>query len=349
MIPLTRASSFVVPLCLALLARAQDGMPSPAPELQKLAPFVGHWTGSGTMTEPAGVVTRWTAIGSYAWCLGGHFLQKDFQITFAGMAAPLVFRGYLGWDRENRRYVDATVDNGGQVRMQEMRLLPDGSQLEMTVQDQEGMPYAERSLSKVEGDAMTHTIDMLMPSGASLTIVDGKFTRGGKPFEGAFDGPTWMGARAHESFAKLTRSAGVYDVQGEMVMMPGQPATKIAGTDTFRTVFGGTVLHGRTEGEAAGMPGKYLGEVFWGHDAKRGCVVGIYVSNMGEVMQMDARWSPDGKLVSTSSALFQGQPAVQRMVMEYDATGAAKSAVNHSIVGTEPPFESFRATYAKRK
>lgn len=344
---ITRTSSFV--LLLGALAFAQEGMPTPAPELKKLAPLVGNWAGSGTMSEPSGAVTKWTAVGTYGWCLDGHFLQEDMQISFAGMEAPLVMRGYVGWDRENKRYVSATVNNGGEARMQELHLLPDGTQLQMAVHDQQGVPYAQRSLLKLDGDTLTHTIDMLMANGASMTIVDGKFTRGDKAFGGAFDGPVWMGTKPHESITRLVRSAGAYDVQGQMVMMPGQPAARISGTDTFQPVFGGLVLHGRTEGEAEGMPGKYLGDVFWAHDARRDCLVGIYVSNMGEVMAMESRWSPDGKLVTTSSALFMGQPAVQRMVMEFDATGAAKAAHNHSIVGTEPPFESFRATYTRKK
>jgi hypothetical protein len=134
-----------------------------------------------------------------------------------------------------------------------------------------------------------------------------------------------------------------------MVMMPGQPATKITGTDAFRTAYGGMVFVGTTVGAAEGMPGKYSAEVFWGHDAARDCLVGVYVSNMGEVMQMDSRWTADGRLLTTSNALFMGQPTVQRMLMEFDADGAAKGASCHSIAGTAAPFESFKATYTKKK
>lgn len=47
-----------------------------------------------------------------------------------------------------------------------------------------------------------------------------------------------------------------------MVPAPGARPMQVKGTETFRTVFGGTVLHGRSEGEVEGVPGKCVGEVF---------------------------------------------------------------------------------------
>jgi hypothetical protein len=342
--------TFLVSVLVFLVcARAQDGMPTPAPELKKLEPLIGNWTGSGKMSEPSGEVTEWKARGSYRWCLDGHFVQEDFAIAFTGMAAPLTFRGYVGWDRENQRYVNINANNGGQVQLHEMKFLPDGTMLQIMVQNQQGLPYAERSLFKIDGDSLTHTIDLLMPQGASMTIVDGKFTRGGDALAMAWDGPTWMDAKPHESIARLCKSAGAYDSAGEMVMAPGAPKTKFGGTDTFRAVFGGTVLLGTTEGAAEGIPGKYIGELMYGYSPVRGCIVGIYVDNFGSVMTMDAYWSADGQLIAMTSALFQGQPTVQRSLLSFDASGAVTTAVSHTIVGTAPPFESYRATHTKKK
>jgi hypothetical protein len=233
--------------------------------------------------------------------------------------------------------------------MHEMKLLPDGTLLQLMLQNQQGTPYAERSLMKVSGDTMTHTIDLLMPEGASLSLIDGKFTRGGDAVVVDGSGPTWMGAKQHESMAKLCRSAGVYTVAGEMVMAPGAPTMKIGGTDTFRALFGGTVFLGTTEGEAEGMPGKYVGEILYGHDPVRDCIVGVYVDNMGMVMEMESRWSADGKLIGISSGVYMGEPMVQRSVIVFDAAGAATSASSHTIQGTAAPLESFRATYRKKK
>ena len=336
-------------LVFLVCARAQDGMPTPAPELKKLEPLVGNWTGGGTMTEPGNVVSEWKARGSYRWCLDGHFLREDYTIEFKGVEGVFTFVGYLGWDRDNQRYVNINANNAGQVQMHEMKFLPDGTVLQIMLQNQQGMPYAERSLFKVTGDTMTHTIDMLMPEGPSLTLIDGKFTRGGDAVAVDGSGPSWMGAKQHDAMAKLCKSAGVYETKGEMVQAPGMPTLKIGGIDTFRAVFGGTVFLGTTEGAAEGVPGKYVGEILYGHDPVRNCIVGAYVDNFGMVMQMESRWSADGKLVGIYSGVFQGQPTVQRSVIEFDAAGAATSAASHTIVGTTAPLESFRATYTKKK
>lgn len=330
-------------------ACAQQEPPGPAPELKRLEPLVGHWHGRGVMHEPE-AKTAWTARGTYAWCLDGHFLQEDFRIEFEGNDVPLVFRAYLGWDREQRRYVNAVVNNGGQVQLHPLHWLPDGTMLQTMLQNQEGVPYAERSRLKVDGDVMTHTIDLLLADGSSLQIIDGRFERtadGG--FAGQFDASGWMGAKPADAVARLSRSAGRYAVEGHVVMGAGEPPMKITGADTFTPVFGGMVLHGHTEGEAEGMPGKYVGEVFWGHDAVRGCLTSVYLSNMGEVFTMDAWWGADGKLLSTSAGTWMGQPSVQRMVMEFAADGAAARAFSHTILGAGAPFQSFDATYTKQR
>ncbi|MEO6593866.1 MAG: DUF1579 family protein [Planctomycetota bacterium] len=341
--------SFFAALLVMPVVFAQEGPPSPAPELQKLAPLIGNWAGTGSATfGPGAPPTAWHARGTYRWCLDKHFVQEDFEITFEGLAAPLVFRAYFGWDRENQRYVNAAISNEGKAQLVEMKFLPDGTMVQVSLQSQEGMPYAERWRLKVEGDKLMHSIDLLMPEGPSMSIVDGHFKRVDAEYAGAFDTKVFEGAVADESIKKLTRSAGVYATQGTMVMAPGQPSMKISGTDTFRSVFGGTVFHGHTVGTAEGMPGEYHGEVFWAHDPMRRCIVGIYVSNMGEVMSMDAWFTADGKLISTSAGLMQGQPTVQSMVMEFDAKGVPTSAVGHAIIGTAAPFENFRANYTKK-
>jgi hypothetical protein len=337
----------------AAAPRAQElQAPAPAPELKKLEPMVGNWSGKGTMTEPSEptpTVTSWEGSGTYSWAMDGHFLRGDFSIAFQGHELPIVMRSYLGWDRENKRYVHLSVNSAGEVALDQFDLQPDGTMVQLAVKQHPGMRFAQRSVFKVAGDTMTHTVDLLMPAGASLAMVDGKFARGGKGFAGDFEAKAFMGMTPHEALARLQRSAGAYDVAGTMVMAPGQAPMKITGTDTFKTVFGGTVFFGTTVGAAEGMPGRYSAEVFWGHDAARDCLVGVYVSNMGEVMQMDSRWTQDGRLITTSDSLFMGQPTVQRMLMEFDADGAAKSASSHSIAGTEAPFESFKATYTKKK
>jgi hypothetical protein len=265
------------------------------------------------------------------------------------MPAPKVMHARLGWDRVRKCYVNAMVGNDGEVALEQFEILPDGVRVQTMVKHQDGASYALRSRFQVAGDTLEHTVDLLSPEGSSQQIVDGKFTRGGKAFAGSFDGPTWMGAKPDESIARLGKSAGVYESSGTMRAMPGQPPIAFRGTETFRNVFGDTVLYGHTEGGIEGAPSSYVGDVFWGHDARRDCIVGVYVSNLGDVLQMEARWSADGKLVTTSTPLFLGQPAVQRMVMEFDGAGAAVGAIGDWLVGTSPPEQCFRASYTKKK
>jgi hypothetical protein len=344
--PLSACCSVLVLLAAALPAQAA---PSPAPELKKLEPLLGNWAGKGSMVEPTGVTTDWEGEGTCAWALDGHFLREDFVVRFSGQDTPMVKRRYLGWDREQGRYVAVDASNAGAAVLNTLELQPDGALVELMLMQHPGARFALRSTFKVTGDAMTHTVDVLMASGASMALVDGKFTRGGKGFAGDFGSAPFMGATPHASLARLAKAAGDYEVKGTVTMLPGQPPMKITGVDTFRSAFGGVMFLGTTVGEAEGVPGKYLGEVFWAHRAERDCLVGVYVSNFGEAMEMEARWSDDGKLVSTSAGTFMKQPVVQRMLMEFDAAGAAVAASSHSIAGTAAPFESFKATYTKKK
>lgn len=336
-------------MVLSHRAAAQGGPPGPAPELQRLAPLAGNWTGSGVMHEPGGATTKWTADGSCAWCLEGHFLQAVFAVRFDGVDGTFHFRDYYGWDRERHRYVVARVDSGGQARLHDLQRLADGALVRLSLTTQGEATFAEREVVKVDGDEMTLATHLLIAAAAPVHLIDGRFARGGPGCAADRDGEPWQGAVPHEQIARLCRSAGVYDVSGEMVMAAAQPPIGIRGTDTFSARYSGLVLHGRTEGEVQGLPGEYVGDVFWAYDQARGCLGGFYVSNAGEAMALEARWAPDGRLVATGSGLLMGQPMVRRTMLEFAPDGAARAAQSHAILGTAPPIENFRATYTKRK
>jgi hypothetical protein len=226
-------SDAVLAIAFALPLAAQQGPPAPAPELQKLAPLLGNWHGTGT-ANLAATPTKWSARGTYRWGLDGHFLQEDFELSFEGRPAPLVFRAWLGWDRENKRFVNALANSAGEVALHEMTLLPDGTMVMLMLQHEGGTPYAERSLFKVDGDKLVHSIDLLLPQGASKSVVDGFFERGGDGFDGAFDLAPFA-QKADPMIVRLGRCAGSYDLAGEVLMAPGAPLLKIHGVDTVRT------------------------------------------------------------------------------------------------------------------
>ncbi|MBX3464036.1 MAG: DUF1579 family protein [Planctomycetes bacterium] len=328
---------------------AQEGPPGPAAELAKFQSLVGHWAGGGTAQfGPGAPPVKWTARGSYQWVMDGHFVQEDFEVAFDGQPVPMVFRAYLGWDRENGRYVSATIGNGGSVRLHEAHWLEDGTLLQLMHQRQAGLPYAERTRTRVEGGTMSLAIDLLMVDGPLLQTVAGKLGRAEKGYTADWTTAAFQGAEPAPDLTRLVRSAGDYEVEGAMVMAPGGPEIVIRGTDSFRPVFGGTVFFGATVGTAEGLPGEYRGDVFWGYDADRRCLHGVYVSNFGEVMAMDGWWAADGQLVSTFAGMLQGQPMAQRMLLSFDDKGHAKAAVADTMHGTGAPFRSFRAAYRRK-
>lgn len=342
-----RRTNLAVALLLAPVLAAQ-APPKPAPELKQLEPLVGAWRGEGKMVEPSGVATKWTATASYAWALDGHFLREDVVFAFEGMAVPFQVHGYLGWDLENARHVRLAVSSDGHAELAPLTVGQDGSFVVMAAQQQGSMRYLQRTSFVVKEKEMEHTVDMLMSEGPSFAIASGRFARAESAPRVDFAAKAFMDLAPHADVARLCRAAGQYDVTGSMVPAPGAPAMKIRGIDAFRAVFGGTVLHARTDGEAEGMPGKYVGEAFWARDEQRGGLLVVFVSNFGEAATMEGNWTADGRLLTTGSGRLQGQSMVQRMLMQFDDKGAVKSSVGHSIVGTGEPAETFRATYAKK-
>jgi len=334
-------------LAVATVAPAQEYDMSPAKELARLKPLAGNWQGKGKMYEPNGVATPWTARMTYRWALGGHFLQEDLLIEFEGLPMPMVFRNYLGWDRERGRYVVASLNNEGRARLHEVQFLPDGTMLKVMTHHQMGVPYNERERSKVDGDKLTMRIDVMMAEGDSVKMVDGAMTRGGKGFDGDWSVKPWFGTKAGEGMKGLERLAGSYETKGEMVMAPGMPTTGISGTDKWQMVFGGTAMHGRTDGHADGAPDAYESHALWGWDEHNKCMNAVFVDSMGQVGEMQCRWH-EGNLISTMDGVQMGMPTMQRYIIYVDENGHAKSCRGHVTFGSMDPFLSFKATYKKK-
>lgn len=341
--------SLALPLLLvfACAAAAQE-TPKPAAELQKYAPLIGSWQGSGTAQMGPGEPSKWKARSTYAWALGDFFVQEDTVVTFAGMPKPLVMRVYYGWDAENRHHVAVGVDNDGTVDVHRVDFVGDGSMVQMVETFHEGQTFLERYTSKVDGDRITFAIDMMGATGPAVRGVEGSMQRTDQAAPTAMDAGAFTATPA-APIAQLGKTAGTYAVAATMVMMPGATAMKITGKDVVTCLFDGTIVHVHTTGTAEGMPEQYVGELFYGYDAKRDCLRAVYISNMGEAGDMTGRFTPDQKqFLLTSAQTYMGQPSVQRMLMELGADGAPTRAVGHTIVGTAPPYESWNATYTKK-
>ncbi|MBL8857801.1 MAG: DUF1579 family protein [Planctomycetes bacterium] len=337
-------------LLLAPGVQAQEGAPKPAAELQKLAPLVGNWSGSGTAAfGPGAPPVKWEAHATYRWCLDKFFLQEDFKITFEGVPAPFLERGIHGWDSERQSFVAVKVDNRGMARFDQTAMLADGTLLQFMEQKQVGTPFTERQRTRVVDGKLHFRVDLLMAEGASTQFLDGLLEPTDKVCDVAFTSPTFLGETPAEPMQKLARVAGVYDMHGSVVVAPGVPALKIAGTETFESAFGGTVLYGHSNGKAEGMTGSYHAEVFWAYDADRRTFINVFASNMGEIGVMDSRFTADGKtLISTAAGTRGGEPLVVRYTMNLDDKGAVVSGSCHSIQGLGAPAETFTATYKRR-
>lgn len=339
----------VLPLLLAVtgIAAAQE-MPKPAPELQKLAPLIGSWRGTGTAEMGPGEPSKWESQSTYAWALGNFYVQEDTVVRFEGMPRPLVMRSYLGWDAERRRYVAAGADNDGTVAVRAIEFAADGTMVHFVDAAHEGQRHLERYTRRIDGDVMTFAIDVLGTTGPSAQPVQGTMKRAGQGTALALDASAFTASPA-PAMLQLGRTAGTYSVKATMVMSPGMPAMDITGQDEVQRLFDGTIVHVHTTGTAEGSPEQYVGELFYGFDPRDNCIRAVYVSNMGEVGEMSGCFTADGSsFVLTGAPRHQGQLCVQRMTMELGPDGAMTKAVGHTLIGTAPPYESWNATYTRK-
>lgn len=339
-----RSCSLVI-IILAASLSAQQAPPSPAPQLDRLKPLVGQWQGSGTADmHPGAPPAKWTCASTYAFALGGFWLQCDTSIEFEGMPQGMRFREYLGWDVETGRYVNVTASNTGEVTLAPVVFTADDTMVLAISRIAEGAPQLERSVTRIGKDEMSFTITFVNGAEPAHEGVKGTLKRVAKAAPKALEScGAFMPAAAE--MARLARMGAEYDVRGQMVMMPGQPAMKIQGRDSVTSLFDGGIVRVLTTGTAEGMPGKYEAAVYYAWDPAQKCYIGVMVSNMGEVGQTQARFVGDDKFVATFAGTMQGTPMVNSTVLQLDADGKARHVTSHCISGAEPPFEGFRADY----
>ena len=342
----TRLSVVLLPLLFAAPLAAQHRA-GPAKQNEQLQSLVGNWTGKGTFTEPGGEPTGWHSRVSYRWVLGGHWLQEDFRFEFDGMPGPIAFRSYIGWDAAGERYVVVQATNEGRATIQEASMLPDGTMLTFQQRDMGPAPMQERARTRVAGDKMTIAVDFLFPEGPSMQVVEGTYERGGDAYEGELDLAGHMGAQPHAELQKMSKRNGAYQTEGQMVMAPGQPPTKIRGSDVFADIWSGTVIEGITTGTAEGDPTKYEGRAFYAWDDKAKCIRSVFVDSMGMVGQMEG-WFVGDTLVFVHAGKMMGQPLVQRIVMPFEGD-AWQQTVSTTCLATADPFVGFEVRYTKKK
>lgn len=355
---------------LPLTLHAQQGPPGPAPELKKLAVFVGTWQGSGTALMPpaageelAAVApadaggapahnAKWTSKSTYRWAMGGHFLEEDTIVEFENLP-PMVFHAYLGWDRENRRYVSVVAANMGEVQHSELHWLGDKTVLSMGPSHCEGVPGLQRTIQRfgAAGDTIAFSMEVASADGPLMKAVEGTMKKAKGASAQAMDASLSMMPAAPE-MAKLARICGTYKVEGSMVPAPGAPSMSIHGEETIRSLFGGSTVEmrvvGGSDGDAAGESPSYESWAAISWDSQARCYRQVYVDNMGKIGSSECRWSGEKALVHTMATLESGQPMAGRCVLHLADDGSIAKIVNHSLAGTAGPLQCFSATYTKK-
>ena len=333
---------------LAATATSQDAPPKPAPELARLKAFEGHWEGSGTaMMGPGTEPTKWTSKSTYQWALSGFFLQADSSIQFEGGGPALRFREYLGWDGENKRYVDVSVSNSGEGVVSTLMFPSDDTMVSMTRYLRDGKTQIERAFVKFAKDEQRMTLSFLNEAGPSVDAIIGTFKRVQKTTPTGLEAVHGMGP-APAAMGTIAKMAGEYDFVGEMTMMPGTPAMKIKGRDSVRSLFEGAIVQVVTHGEPVGPFPAYEAHAYYAWNPCDKCYDIVMVSNMGEAGTMQTRLEGD-KLVGVFAGLSMGKNSAAHMVMSLDKDGRPTKSVAHAILGASEPYKSFEASYTKVK
>src|SRR5262245_31241455 len=98
--------------CSGVALAHHEGPPQPGPEHQKLARFVGKWSGSGDVKPgPMGPGGKMTWTETCDWFAGGfHIICNS---TGSGPGGEIKGMGILGYDAASKMYTYYGVDNNG--------------------------------------------------------------------------------------------------------------------------------------------------------------------------------------------------------------------------------------------
>jgi len=336
----------LIPVLTIATAPAQLEAPKPAPELQKLAPMIGTWKSTGTMTPQPGMEpVPWTSKSSARWVLDGHFVREDVRIEFNDPSpSTLQFISFTGWNRERKRFQALEVSNMGTVSVSQPHFLPSGAIVGTVTAIEEGQPTIDRWISRYDGDESTMVNHRAVGEGAFFVHIKGTGKRISpepselEPLDIAFN-PV-----ALDKMKRFAAMIGSYDVQGSMTTAPGEPSAEITGSDSYQLIFGGTVLANHVKGQ----PMDYEGLGFVGWNPATNSYGRIEISNTGELYLNDAYWIDD-HFVLTGSALQLGQPMVGRGLFKIDKNGAIVAVTVDNIVSANAPARIFEASYHKKK
>ena len=355
----TRAAlSAALVLVSTSVAAAQDPMMGkPAPELKKLEPLLGHWTGKGKVRMGAGQPPMdWTSKSHARFVLDGHFVQEDVEIQLAMMPAPLKMRSYYGWDRENQRFMAIGLGTPGTIDIAQMHWTGPKTMVQISKKMEDGVPTLDRWVSEIGEDTVSFQGMRMAGSAEPFVHVEGVNTRSKEPtgieakaIEASTGG---MNAFAHPQVAahigKLKGMVGKYQFAGSMVMGPGMPKMKISGKENVSMGFENTTVIMHTIGDPTPEMAGHVYEAFafiaW--DETRNCYRSGSVNNLGEIHSSEWRLR-EGSLLGAMNGKVMGQYSQSRMQLEFDESGALKSTKAHALTEKLDPMVVFSGTYTK--
>ncbi len=101
-------------LGIALSARSQTEMPTPAPELKKLDYFAGTWAAEGEIRPgPMGPGGKFTGTNRVLWMEGGFFLVTHSEFT--GAMGRGTETAYMGYDSNDKVYTYDSFNTLGEA------------------------------------------------------------------------------------------------------------------------------------------------------------------------------------------------------------------------------------------
>lgn len=332
-----------------VLAQEDEAMgpPQPAKELEKLSRLIGYWEGEGTNASgPGQPVGKWTSTSHVRKVLDGHFLREDLRIQGEGWPAPLQFISFTGYDRHAKRFISVCVSNMGTADLDEIDFQDDDTMVTVGTKRFMGKPVVERWVTKLGDDTMSYVGHEAIGDGDWFVHVKGTSKKVEKQPTGDIVNASFM-VSAGEDMGRLKGLVGTLRFKGEMVMMPGTPATPISGESITDSIFGGTVLQAIVKGDPADGHA-YRGWYAMSWDPNKKKYVSVGVNNVGEAVIEKGVWASDTELLFTCARPYWGGlPSVHSGVMKCGKDGALKSYTAHSIIGTHKPFKSFHIDYSK--
>jgi len=340
---------------------AQD-MPKPAKELARFDRLIGDWEGSGTAAMGPGTARApWTATISYQKVLGGHFIMDTTIVTLGPPGSPrMEFRGYMGWDRENGRYMLHSCGNNGKSKTVEMAWVDADTMVMPHTGWNQGQIGATREIVRLtKSGGLEIQIDAAAGASPFFTTVKGSFkkkTRSptaqasktrGEHVAGLLDKGTPGMTPVASEMETLSKLLGSWSITGTMMEKPGGPKIPISGTETLVTVFGGHAVMATFASNPMPNGFVYQAHAFFTWNQRLKCFDLFDLNNMGEAGESKGWWLGDNLFVATNAAFTRGKPTVMRTTLKINKDGSMLGAADGTI-GDSAPLRTFEATY-KRK